>query len=490
MKLVHVSVKRSLFYMGMAQTASFACHFTSSIVLARYLTPAEMGIFAVGLASIAVLGVLQSFGLQTLIVREERLTRSMMATTFTINAASSVLQTFITIAVAPLGAVFLREDGVRDILFVLSVTPLIGMVSFLPGAQLERDGKFKTVALASACTSIIGSSATILFAVLGHNYMSLAYGNVIGAISLSILIIFLGRGYTLVSFGVSEWRRVYQFGVQMLAYASIVSLGQRICEIMLGRIAGMSALGLYNRASGINLMLWSNVQQLISRVMLVDFATSMREDASLRLRYILALSVMTGILWPAFAGLAMTSYPFIYLVYGAKWTAATVPLVLLAMSSIILISMTLSNELFAVTGRVATQTRLELIRNAISIPLFIGACFVSIEAAALTRLVDSILAWFLYRRQIEEMSGASLRDRGDVYLRSGYLTVAAVIPAAIVTYVNVGAEPTFSALILSVILGMVFWCGALSTIAHPLKAQLLSLSVLQGLRRTKFTASR
>jgi O-antigen/teichoic acid export membrane protein len=292
-----VSIKTSLAWLGTAQAMTFLFQFVSSVVLARYLTPAEMGVFAIGLATVAMLAALQNFGLQPLVVREESLTPQLQTTIFTANAGSLILQSAATYLLASFGASFVRNEGVEQIMVVLSIAPLFGIFSFMPGAQLERNSRFKEVALIGACTSMVGSTATMIFAVFGHKYMSMAYGHIIGALTLSLAIMFAGRRYQVVRLGLSDWRRVYHFGVQMFAFSSIVQLSQRFCEIMLGRIAGLEALGLYNRASGINNMLWGNIHYLISRVMLVDFAQHHRSDTPLRARYVQTTAVMTALLW-------------------------------------------------------------------------------------------------------------------------------------------------------------------------------------------------
>jgi O-antigen/teichoic acid export membrane protein len=60
--------------MATAQASSFVLQFASSVVLARLLTPREMGVFAVALAIVGALSIIQAFGLQSMIVREPHLT--------------------------------------------------------------------------------------------------------------------------------------------------------------------------------------------------------------------------------------------------------------------------------------------------------------------------------------------------------------------------------------------------------------------------------
>ncbi|WP_260597123.1 oligosaccharide flippase family protein [Sphingomonas endolithica] len=470
-----MSIKRSLAWMGIAQAATFLFQFGSSVVLARYLTPQEMGVFAIGLAMVGMLAVLQNFGLQPLIVREETLTRPMEATTFTANTIICIVQTIATFLFAFVAASFLRNEGVKHILVVLSVVPLFGILSFMPGAKLERNGRFKEIALIGAVTSLIGSSATIIFAVLGFKYMSLAYGQVISAITLSASFIIVGRRYWFASFGLSEWKYIFGFGVQMFSYSGIVNLSQRFCEIMLGRILGLSALGLYNRASGINNMIWGNIHYLASRVMLVDFANHHRSGIPIGDRYIQTVAVITATLWPAFAGLAILAHPFIVIVYGAKWAAAAVPLVYLTLSSIILVAMTMSWELFTVTGNVGTQTRLEAVRTIVSVLLFVGACFISIEAVAFTRIIDAAFIFVLYRPYLNKMTGTSFRGMAKTYLQSTLLTLAAILPVAILMLTAKGAQPSLLMLLCAITSGILLWGVSLFIVHHPLTDEIRAI---------------
>ena len=58
-----------------------------------------------------------------------------------------------------------------------------------PAAHMERQGRFKEMALASLVTSIITATATIGFVVSGYSYMSIAFTHVIGAAVYSLIFI-------------------------------------------------------------------------------------------------------------------------------------------------------------------------------------------------------------------------------------------------------------------------------------------------------------
>lgn len=458
--------------MGIAQGAGFLIQFSSSVVLARYLSPHDMGIFAIGLATVAVLALLQNFGLQPLIVREEVLTDSIRATVFTVNACICIVQSAATALLAFAGASFLGDEGVKHVLLVLSICPLFGIFSFLPGAELERHARFKATALITFLTNLLGGAATIVFAVLGYKYMSLAYAQVIGAAVLSLAFIGVGREYFICRLGLAEWRRISHFGFQMFAYSGIVNFSQRFSEIMLGRIGGLAALGLYNRASGINNMLWGNIHYLASRVVLVDFAMLHRSATPLKARYMQSVAMITATLWPAFAGLAVLAAPFITIVYGVKWSGAILPLVFLSVASIIRVSMTTSWELFTVTGNIAAQTRVEFVRNVFSVPLFIGACFISINAVAFTRIIDAMLAFVFYRPHLDKMTDTNSTEMKLIYVQSAFLTLAATAPSVVLLLFFPSLQMQLPYLALVIFLGIANWACSLFLMKHPLAMEL------------------
>lgn len=463
-----MSIKKSLAWMGIAQAAAFVIQFASSVVLAHYLSPRDMGIFGIGLATVAVLALIQNFGLQPLIVREEVLTPAIRATAFTVNAIIILLQSAATVLLAFAGASFLGDAGVKNVLLVLSISPLFGIFSFLPGAELERHARFKATALITFLTNLLGGAAMIAFAVMGLGYMSLAYANVISSAVLAIAFIAIGREFFSCRLGLAQWKHISSFGFQMFAYSGIVNLSQRICEILLGRISGLESLGLYNRASGINNMLWGNVHYLASRIVLVDFAMLHRARTPLKARYIQSVAMITGTLWPAFAGLAVLAAPFITIVYGARWSAAVIPLAYLSIASIIRVSMTTSWELFTVTGNTSAQTRIELVRTLISVPLFVGACFISLNAVAFTRIIDALIAFVLYRPHLDAMTNTSLKDMRWVYVQGILVTIAAIVPALVLTAELPQLSMQVPYVIAAISLGILLWACALFVIKHPL----------------------
>jgi len=467
-----MSFRKSVSWLGAAQLVGLVLQFGTSVVFARYLSPHEMGIYAIAVALVGFLSIIQQLSLPALIVREENLTDEFLRTAFTLNAGLTVLFALLIVAAGVLGGSSLGDPGVRDVLFVLAISPLLGTLSFLPMARLEREGRFRALALIGTAAIVAHAAIGTTLVVTGGGYLSIAWAQLAYGVVYTGGAMIVGRGFNQFRFGTRASRRILGFSVQMLAVSGAHQAQGRVTELVLGRMLGLSALGLFNRANGLNALVWQNLAGIVSRVLLVDFADRHRAQASLRDRYLQTSAAMTAVLWPAFAGLAVVAKPFIVLVYGSQWVPAVVPLAFLAVSSMLLTSVTMTWELFTATGRLKEQTRIETIRVVVGTALFALGCLHSLEAAAATRMLDAALAIAIYRPHILAMTDTAGRDYRRIYLQSGAATLLAIGPAALLVLGSGDGLPPLAALIAAVVTGVLLWAGVLLIFDHPLAPDL------------------
>ena len=461
-------MKKSLAWMAFAQATSFLTQFSATVVLARYLSPKEVGVAAVAFAIIGVVSLFQQLGLPSLIVREEVLTDDISSTAFTVNALVTVFLSAAIALISFAGASFLRDAGVQQALLVLAISPLFGIFAFLPSAHLERAGHFKALALIGTIGGIVSASATIFFAILGFSYMSVAYAQVLSSAVTAVILMTVGCEHIRHRIGFRAWRRITNFSFQMLVVSGINTASQRLSEIVLGRLLGLTALGLFNRANGINGLIWNNIHLAAGRVILVDYAELHRQGVPLRERYLHTVAIVTGLLWPAFAGLAVVARPFILLVYGEAWLPAVAPFELIAISSMILVSVTMTWELFTAAGELATQTRIEAVKAFFGFVAFTIGCLISLEAAAAARIVEAVYAFFIYRPHVNRMTATRTADYWPIYAQGLLATGLAIAPAAAVMIVAGKNDPSLLMLGSSILLGIILWILGLFAMRHPL----------------------
>lgn len=464
-----MALKRNLISMGLGQVAFFIIQFGGTVVVARILSPFEMGIFAAAAAIAAMLNVLNSLGLGSYIVREATLGPREVATAFTVNMMIAAGTAMALIAMA-LGTHFLfHRPEVAHVLALLSLMQAVSIFTLVPYAQLERAQRFPVLVGVNLTRQLSTTFATVGFAAAGQSYLSLPYGQIVGGVICAVILQVAAREHVSLRLSLHGWRNVFKFASQMMFIAGAGDIALRGSELALGGIAGLTNLGLYNRASNLFNTFWDNLHIAAGRALFADLSERRRNGEPLRDRYLVISEIMSALLWPTFCGLAILSQPLFFLVYGEKWLPAALPFSILALSAVVQVSVTMSWELFMVSGELGKQARIELLRNVIGTALFAGACFISLTAAATARVLDQIVSMILYRPHIERITGTTLSDLLPIYRRSAVLTAAAVGPAGALMFAEQFSPHTpIWQVAAAIVLGVTLWIGGLVLLRHPL----------------------
>ncbi len=471
--MTQISVRRGLTWMALSQGGGFVIGLAGSIAIARLLTPWEMGVYAVAAAIVGLLAVLRSFGLSNFLIRETELFPAVMATAFTINAGLSLLSASLLFGLSEFAGAGLGDVGTKRVLHVLSLSPLFTIFAFLPSARLERNGGFRLIGLVNLACGAVNTGLTLFLAFNGLSYMSIAWGNLAASAFGALCLNVVGWRFVSLRVGLSDWRRVGTFGLQMLTLSGVMSAADRLPDLLLGRIAGLAALGLYSRAAGLHSMLWDNLHLMIGRIVFVDFAERCRRGMSLRDSYLRIIAMLTALLWPAFAGLAILSGPVVHTLYGANWISAALPLSLLSMAGLLLTAVSMVWEIYMVRREAAAQLRFQLKRTAISLMLFSLGCLGGLVWAAASRIADAVVTILLCKDDLRRMTDTRVSDYQPIYLQSAGLTVVACGPTALLMAANSWSEQTsLPAIFASVAVGVCGWLAGLWMLQHPLADEL------------------
>ncbi len=466
--------------MALSQGALFVLQFVVSVIIARILGPYEMGVFAVAMSVLGMLSIIRSIGLGSYIVRAPELTKPLLSTVFTINALLAVLVAGAVLGLGLLGAVVLQEPGVRRLLLVLTVVPLLGIFDLVPAAGIERRGDFRSIATINVIRFGTGSVATLAFAYLGAGYMSPGYGHVISAVLATILNNIFGHRLVTVRFGLEQWRDISRFGMQMLSISALFGLQGRIADLLMARLLGLSALGVYSRANGLTGVLWENVQVVVLRVFFVKFSAERRQGLSVGESYLRLIGSLTGLLWPAFVGMAVVSGPLVIALYGDQWVSAALPLSLLALSSVGFVPLMAGSDVFIVSGQVGLQTWIELARAPMSLALVTLGCLISLPAAAGMKILEAVITLFIYHHHLARLTGTRWADFVPVYRSGLLLAITAATPVATVMASHRWSPHTpLEQVSIACAAGVLGWAVALRILRHPLwdEAQTVLASV-------------
>ena len=465
-----MSVRKSVFWAFTGQFVSFVTGLGSSIIIARLLTPHEMGIYAVAFAVLGVLQIIAAFDMATYVVRAKELGPRTLDAAFTVNAALSLGLAAVTLVISFAGAALMGEPAIARALQWLAVAPILSIIETpaagdaaarravspdLAGHRRPDGGLGRGQHRCGLCGSELYEPR------LRQPRLCVAFGAIVFSI--------VAREHVSLRPSFENWRAMSAFGLRMMSITGLANLVNRFTDIVLGRMLGLAALGLYSRASGISALLFQNVYGTATKVVFVQLAKAYRERGVLRDTFLRGIQMITAVMWPLLIGLAVLARPVVLLLFCERWLAAANPLSLLLIAQFVVLGFGMNWELFVLRDETARQTRFEAVRAIVSLVLFVIGCTISIAAAAASRIVEALAGLLLYLPHMNRLAGTTTGDLFKIYVQSVLLTVVAVLPSTALM-VSSGWSPQASGSMIAaaVSLGILLWFGGLALLRHPL----------------------
>lgn len=284
------------------------------VILARLLSPAEFGAYAVALTVQSILMTVADLGLSADLVRSEEPDR-IAPTVATLGLASGTLTTALTISTSSLLAELLGSPEAAPAIAVLAITLLLAGVSLVPYSMMLRRFQQRELFMIGAVDFVVSTTVTLGLVFAGFGVMALALGRVSAQLVSSTLQFFFAKVRPRFGIDREVVGSVLRFGVP-IAVANLLAWGlTNIDNIVLARVAGATALGYYVLAFNISSWPMSALSQSVRAISLPYFSRT--ENSGDGLARIVSIGWAAAL--PAGATLAVLSAPLISVLYGDKW---------------------------------------------------------------------------------------------------------------------------------------------------------------------------
>ncbi len=319
------SVRRSLAITFLDRYAALAINIVSTIVLARLLTPAEIGVYSVAAVFVLLASILRDFGIADYLVQVKKVTPEALGAAFTLMVAVSWTLAGGIYLLAPWAAAYFSEPGVEAVLHILAINFLLTPFGAVFMALLKRAMRFEISLRIHLAQNITHAVTAIALAFLGFGYLSLAWAAVAGLVA-TVTASWWYRSRDLpLRPRFRGMRQVARFG----GWASLGTIAgqgaESLPELAIGRAYGMAPVGYFSRANGLVQMFDYSIMNAAAPVVMPHFSRLRREGGDLAAHALHMTRLVTALAWPFYALLALFAAPVISLLFGDQWEAA-VPL--------------------------------------------------------------------------------------------------------------------------------------------------------------------
>jgi O-antigen/teichoic acid export membrane protein len=323
------SLLRGVVWTAGAKWVAQGLTWVSWLIVARLLSPEDYGLVGMAAIYLGLVTLLSEFGLGTavLAVRELSVQQINQLNCLAVLLGLASLLASCVMAI-PLGR-FFHAPELPLVVVAMSTTFVITAFKTVPLALLQRDLRFKTLALIDLSQALVVAVSMVGFAVAGLRYWTLVWGGVLGALMSTGAVLRLRH----VRFARPRPRSLKQ--AVTLSSDLVIA---RLCWyaysnadfLIAGRILGRTALGFYTLAWTLASIPVDRVAALVGQVTPAFFSAVQKEAVAVRRYFLRITEGLALITFPVSVGLALVARDFVLVVLGSQWASTIVPLQLLA----------------------------------------------------------------------------------------------------------------------------------------------------------------
>lgn len=473
------NVRRSLGFAFLERYLLIGLQLLSFTMLARLLTPPQIGLYSVSMALISMAQVVRDFGLANYLIQRKELGREDVGSALGVSLLLGGCLFVGINAVAPWIAEFYGEPALVGIVRIISINFLILPFNSVSIALLRRDMHFGQLMRVNVAAAVVGTFTTLGLAWHGAGSASLAWGEIGSSLTIATGVSLSGAWGRLARPQLRRWREIVHFGGPVTAANVITSVSMDINDLAVGKMLNFTQVAIASRAQGLMNLFHRDIMNTVRSVAYPAYAKAHREGDVLEQRYVQSVGACSAVAWPFYGFVALFSLEVLRLMFGPQWdaSASLVPIYCLAGAISVLNSLVPTVMLAA--GHAKQVALADLIIQPVKAALLIGVLWQwrALEPLALGFLAMAVIAVPYFYAIKQRCLPSDFRALARELARNALLALICLLPAALIV---LWLRPDGEALPLPIWLGCagstcLLWLAGLRLLDHPLYLELLNL---------------
>lgn len=471
-----MSTRKSLLFSFLDRYASLAISVASSMLIARLLTPAEIGVFSVTMVLLMFVSTFRDMGAGQYLVQEKELTTERIRAVWAVQLGLGLgLACVILLASYPV-SVFYKEPRMFNIMLVVALNYAINPFGSLTYAWLMREMRFESVALMRFSAGLVGALVSAWLAWKDYGPISLAFGSLASTLTNAVMAVyFRPKSFPWLP-GLSEVRRVLAFGSKLTGSSLIGIIASNAPELVLGKLQDLTAVGLYSRAMGLVLMFYRLFVDAVGAVCLPWFAKQSREQGSVIEPFIKATAYVTALGWSFCLAIICLAHPIIRALYGDQWDQSVDLARVLAVAIALGVPAALCPTALLSSGAVTAIARATAFSALQSVVFVVLGASQGLMALGLSMVVSGAAGAFIWLRVTFKHLNFSFAGLLPTLRKSGAVALmSAAGPASALWLYGPYPEMVVMPVLLGGFGGFIGFVAGVMVFEHPLEVEILTV---------------
>jgi O-antigen/teichoic acid export membrane protein len=291
-------------------------------MLARYLSPAQLGVAQSLMLMLMIIGMVAEQGLHGAVLAIRDLEADDINLPFCVSMVISILASIGMLIFSEEIARQLGDSEIKGLVQVGAlVPPLVASTGFLV-VMLRRAMDFKTIATASILASVMSTIASLGLAIGGQGALSILVQAAVSAAVTSAMIWRRTVWFPSWRLKTARARELFTFSATNFSVTLVDFLSQRLIEIVILGRYGFSALGLFTVGAKIYMAAVEMFTGTVFDVALRAMSRISDQVDRINSAYFRMVFLASGLVVPVFIWVAALAPEICITLFGAKWTGA------------------------------------------------------------------------------------------------------------------------------------------------------------------------
>ena len=367
-KALGKTAQRGIVWSFLRESVSEILVFPASMIIARLLTPREFGIAAASVFFIQLAGRLGEMGFNSALIRAKEVKPIHLSTVFIVQMCIGATLCATMILLSPWIARFYNMPEATHVLPIAALGFVIAPLGSVSSTILQRNLEFKKNTTIDWVQLMVTSVTNVALALLGFSYMSIIYARLSSNATTQAMRLYYTNWRPSLRFSRTALMEILPSGTGFFAKRLLDYTAQNGDNLVVGKVQGLTALGLYDKAYSTMNRFLVRVNEGGPGVMFRIFAVIHEEPERFRRAYTKVMLSSSLMGFPLFTALAVMAPQMMVVMFGSQWTGAATPFALLCVSGALKLLNTYASSATQAAGRVWS----EVWRQILFVALIVG----------------------------------------------------------------------------------------------------------------------
>ena len=336
--------------------------FIRTIILARLLAPEDFGILGIAMLSISTLETFSHTGFHTTLIQKKDNIESYLNTAWTVSALRGTMLFVILFFSAPMIARFFNSSAATSVIRVIALFTLFSGLQNISILFFQKELEFHKQFIYEFAATLANLIVAIPLAFLLRNVWALVWGGLASSVVRLILSYTLHPYRPLIQLNRQKLKELWHFGKWVLGSTILVFLVTQGDDIFVGKVLGLTALGLYQLSYTLSNLPATEITHVVSRVTFPAYSKLQDDLPRVRSAYLKVLQFISFLSFPLAGAIFIFLPDFVSIFLGDKWTPMVPAAQVLVMAGLLRSIAATTGPIFNALGKPKIDTNWQIIR--------------------------------------------------------------------------------------------------------------------------------